>query len=282
LEFFIGCSGWSYTAWKGPFYPPNLESSEWLRYYSQKFDYVEIDSSFYKIPNQFMVKNWDRKTPDNFRFAAKFPKIITHDKHLVDVKEEVELFLKVMEPLREKTLALLIQLPPSMEIIPGLEGLRQLVPLLDSKFRYAVEVRHQSWFQDLAYNFFANNNLCMVWSQLAGIRTPPIVTTDFLYVRFIGDRSIDENNFGKIQKDRVLEMSKWARRVKRVEEEKKKENKELSLAMIAANNHYAGFGPGTANMFRKMIGLSEITWTHERNDIRTNDREQSRLTDFLE
>jgi uncharacterized protein YecE (DUF72 family) len=282
LEFFIGCSGWSYTAWKGPFYPPNLESSEWLRYYSQKFDYVEIDSSFYKIPNQFMVKNWDRKTPDNFRFAAKFPKIITHDKHLVDVKEEVELFLKVMEPLREKTLALLIQLPPSMEIIPGLDGLRQLVPLLDSKFRYAVEVRHQSWFQDLAYNFFANNNLCMVWSQLAGIRTPPIVTTDFLYVRFIGDRSIDENNFGKIQKDRVLEMSKLARRVKRVEEEKKKENKELSLAMIAANNHYAGFGPGTANMFRKMIGLSEITWTHERNDIRTNDREQSRLTDFLE
>ena len=251
-------------------------------YYSQKFDYVEIDSSFYKIPNQFMVKNWDRKTPDNFRFAAKFPKIITHDKHLVDVKEEVELFLKVMEPLREKTLALLIQLPPSMEIIPGLEGLRQLVPLLDSKFRYAVEVRHQSWFQDLAYNFFANNNLCMVWSQLAGICTPPIVTTDFLYVRFIGDRSIDENNFGKIQKDRVLEMSKWARRVKRVEEEKKKENKELSLAMIASNNHYAGFGPGTANMFRKMIGLSEITWTHERNDIRTNDREQSRLTDFLE
>jgi uncharacterized protein YecE (DUF72 family) len=258
LEFFIGCSGWSYTAWKGPFYPPNLESSEWLRYYSQIFDYVEIDSSFYKIPNQFMVKNWDRKTPDNFRFAAKFPKIITHDKHLVDVKEEVELFLKVMEPLREKTLALLIQLPPSMEIIP------------------------QSWFQDLAYNFFANNNLCMVWSQLAGIRTPPIVTTDFLYVRFIGDRSIDENNFGKIQKDRVLEMSKWARRVKRVEEEKKKENKELSLAMIAANNHYAGFGPGTANMFRKMIGLSEITWTDERNDIYTNDREQSRLTDFLE
>ena len=282
MEFFIGCSGWSYTAWKGPFYPPNLESSEWLRYYSQKFDYVEIDSSFYKIPNQFMVKNWDRKTPDNFRFAAKFPKIITHDKHLVDVKEEVELFLKVMESLQEKTLALLIQLPPSMEIIPGLEGLRQLVPLLDSKFRYAVEVRHQSWFQDLAYNFFANNNLCMVWSQLAGIRTPPIVTTDFLYVRFIGDRSIDENNFGKIQKDRVLEMSKWARRVKRVEEEKKKENKELSLAMIAANNHYAGFGPGTANMFRKMIGLSEITWTNERNDIRTNDREQSRLTDFLE
>ena len=96
-----------------------------------------------------------------------------------------------MEPLHEKTLALLIQLPPSLEIIPGLEGLRNLLPLLDDRFRYAVEVRNQSWFQDLTYNFFADNSICMVWSQLARIRTPPIVTSDFLYVRFIGDRSID-------------------------------------------------------------------------------------------
>jgi hypothetical protein len=66
------------------------------------------------------------------------------------------------------------------------------------------------WFQDLAYNFFANNDICMVWSQLARMSTPPIVTTDFLYVRFIGDRTIEEKDFGKIQKDRVLEMRRWA------------------------------------------------------------------------
>jgi uncharacterized protein YecE (DUF72 family) len=292
LKFYIGCSGWSYSAWKGPFYPPNLESSEWLKYYSQIFDYVEVDSSFYRIPNQFMVKNWFKKTPDNFRFTAKFPKVITHDKHLVDIDKEVEVFLNNIEPLHEKTLALLIQLPPSMEIMSGLEGLRQLVPLLDKGFRYAVEVRNLSWFQDLAYNFFADNNICMVWSQLAGMRTPPIVTTDFLYVRFIGDRSIDEKDFGKIQKDRVSEMRKWARRVKRVEKERGKEE-EISLAMIAANNHYAGFGPGTVNIFRKMVGLSEISWTYEgpqertdasnfRRFLNTHDREQSRLTDFLE
>ena len=128
MKFYIGCSGWSYSSWKGPFYPPNVESSEWLKYYSQVFDYVEIDSSFYRLPNQFMVKNWFSKTSDSFRFTAKFPKIITHDKHLVDIDKEVEVFLKNIEPLHEKTLALLIQLPPSMEIMPGLEGLRQLVP----------------------------------------------------------------------------------------------------------------------------------------------------------
>jgi uncharacterized protein YecE (DUF72 family) len=211
-----------------------------------------------------MVKNWAKRTPDNFRFTAKFPKVITHDKQLVDVEDDIDLFLNNMEPLQEKILALLIQLPPSLEILPGLEGLRNLVPFLDDRFRYAVEVRHHSWFQDLAYNFFADNNLCMVWSQLARIRTPPIVTSDFLYVRFIGDRSIDEKDLGSIQKDRVFEMNKWAEEIKKVETEKERGVKEVSLAMIAANNHYAGFGPGTANLFRKMVGLSELTWEDQR------------------
>ena len=208
-----------------------------------------------------MVKNWAKRTPDHFRFTAKFPKVITHDKYLVDVNEDVYTFQDNMEPLQEKTLALLIQLPPSMEIMPGLVGLKELLPYLDRSFRYAVEVRHPSWFQDLAYNFFANNDICMVWSQLARMSTPPIVTTDFLYVRFIGDRSIDEKDFGKIQKDRVIEMKQWADEIKKVESGNERgKRKDVSLAMIAANNHYAGFGPETANLFRKMVGLSELSW----------------------
>jgi uncharacterized protein YecE (DUF72 family) len=261
VQYRIGCSGWSYSAWLGPFYPSKLENADWLRYYSQVFDYVEIDSSFYRMPNKIMVKNWAKRIPDNFRFTAKFPKVITHDKHLVDVNEEVYTFLDYMEPLQEKTLALLIQLPPSMEIIPGLVGLKELLPYLDRSFRYAVEVRHPSWFQDLAYNFFTDNDICMAWSQLAHLRTPPIVTTDFLYVRFIGDRSIDEKDFGKIQKDRVLEMKRWANEIKKAETGKiRGRRKEVNLAMIAANNHYAGFGPRTANQFRNMVGLSELSW----------------------
>jgi uncharacterized protein YecE (DUF72 family) len=261
LQYYIGCSGWSYTSWKGPFYPSGLENSDWLRFYSQVFDYVEIDSSFYRTPSPFMVKNWVRRTPDNFRFTAKFPQVITHDKHLVDVEEEVELFLENIEPLEKKTLALLIQLPPSMEIMPGLESLRNLLPLLNNRFRYAVEVRHNSWFQDLAYNFFADNNICLVWSQLAKLRTPSIVTSDFIYVRFIGDRSINGKDFGRIQKDRILEMKEWADQIKKVDNGLGKgKGNEVSLAMIAANNHYAGFGPGTVNIFRNMVGQTELSW----------------------
>ena len=273
MQYHIGCSGWSYTSWQGPFYPSNIQNSAWLNYYSHVFDYVEIDSSFYRIPNVFTVKNWSKKTPLNFKFTTKFPRVITHDKRLKDIDQELEQFFKAIGPLSNKTLALLIQLPPSLQIFEGLEGLRELLPELDTRFRYAVEVRHTSWFQDLAYNFFSDNDICMVWSQLAEIQTPPIVTTDFLYLRFIGDRSIQEKDFGRIQIDRVLEMQKWADNIKRVEHEG------IKLAIIAANNHYAGFGPGTANVFRNMLGLSEAKW-EEKEEGQQQEQEQQEIHDL--
>ena len=94
----------------------------------------------------------------------------------------------------------------------------------------------------------------MVWSQLAELETPPILTTDFLYLRFIGDKSIHEKDFGRIQIDRVSDMQKWADSIKTVQDER------INLVIIAANNHYAGFGPGTVNIFRNMSGLSVNTF----------------------
>jgi uncharacterized protein YecE (DUF72 family) len=161
--------------------------------------------------------------------------------------------------------------------------LRDIIPESDKRFRYAVEVRDSSWFQDLAYSFFANNKqqYVYVWSQLADIRTPPIVTTDFIYIRFIGDRTIQERDFGKIQKDRVSEMKRWARFVKRARDE---EQDRLNLAIVAANNHYAGFGPGTVNTFRKMLDLSEVPWNDVEIPITGEDSssntKQTSLSDF--
>ena len=111
-----------------------------------------------------MVKNWAMKTPKNFKFTAKFPKVITHDKRMKEVDDELERFFDAMGPLENKKLALLIQLPPSIHIHQGLDRLRELVDKLDNRFRYAIEVRHPSWFQDLSYSFFANNGICLVWS----------------------------------------------------------------------------------------------------------------------
>jgi uncharacterized protein YecE (DUF72 family) len=262
LQYYVGCSGWSYSSWVGPFYPKGIENSKWLRYYSKVFNYVEIDSSFYRIPNEFMVKNWYKRTPENFRFTAKFPKVITHDKRLLNFDEDqLNSFFESISELKEKLLALLIQLPPSIDIVEGLDALRNILPYLDKGYRYAVEVRHRSWFQDLAYNFLANNNMCLVWSQLADIKTPPIVTSDFVYVRLIGDRSIHEKDFGTIQIDRIKEMKKVARNFKKDSDGGMVSGVKFSI--VAANNHYAGFGPGTVNIFRQLLGLEEVRWGEE-------------------
>jgi len=252
LEYYLGCSGWSYDGWKGSFYyPEDLDNKYWLSYYSKIFNFVEIDSTFYRIPSKFMVNNWDKRTPDNFRFAVKFPKVITHDKRLKDVGKDIERFYDVMEPLYDKILVFLIQLPPSLQIVEGLDLLKNLQYTLDPSFRYAIEVRHYSWFNELFYNYIKEKNYCLVWSQLDILITPPVVTTDFVYLRLIGDRSINEKDFGKINKDRTKEMEIWSK----ILEDDDRKVKDLNMAIIAANNHYAGFGPMTAKLFADLIKL---------------------------
>jgi uncharacterized protein YecE (DUF72 family) len=253
-KLYVGCSGWSYDGWLGHFYPSNIDRKDFLKYYSEVFDFVEIDSSFYNPPNIFMTKRWGSVTPDYFRFAAKFPRSITHEKRLADPEKELGYFFYVMSPLRPKLLALLLQLPPSLTAKEGLKKLEALIHMLSPDFRYAIEVRHNSWFDNKdVYQLLSENNICLAWSQLDTIQIPPELTSDFLYLRFIGDRSIDERDFGKIQKDRTKELKMWSDSLERVREKAK-------FAIVAANNHYAGFGPATANSFRKMVGLKEVVW----------------------
>ena len=201
-----------------------------------------------------MTKRWASITPDNFRFAAKFPRSITHEKRLADSDKELRYFLDMMRPLQRKLLALLIQLPPSLTAKEGMKKFQALIDRLDSNFRYALEVRHISWFgyKDF-YKLLSDNNICLAWSQLDTIQSPPELTTDFIYLRFIGDRSIDEKDFGKIQKDRFEELQNWSEEVIKLRDKAK-------FAIVAANNHYAGFGPATANSFRKIVGLKEVVW----------------------
>jgi uncharacterized protein YecE (DUF72 family) len=255
LQLYVGCSGWSYDAWLGHFYPANLEHKDFLKYYSQVFNFVEIDSSFYRPPNLFMTKRWVSMTPNDFRFAAKFPRSITHEKRLSSESEkELRYFFHVMRPLSGKLLALLMQLPPSLTAKEGLKKLEVLIHMLDPDFRYAIEVRNTSWFDNKDfYKLLSDNNICLAWSQLDTIQTRSELTSDFMYLRFIGDRSIDEKDFGRIQKNRFEELKRWAASIERMKEKAK-------FAVIAANNHYAGFGPATANSFRKMVGLKEVEW----------------------
>jgi uncharacterized protein YecE (DUF72 family) len=109
-----------------------------------------------------------------------------------------------MEPLYDKIFTFLIQLPSSLQIAEGLNLLKNLRYLLDPSFRYAIELRHTSWFNELFYNYLKEKNYCLVWSQQDTLITSPVLTSDFLYLTLIGDISIDERDFGKINnKDRT-------------------------------------------------------------------------------
>lgn len=159
----------------------------------------------------------------------------------------------MMKPLENKLLSLLIQLPPSLTKDEELPKLERLIPHLWKKYRYAIEIRHKSWFTREVYNFLKDNKICLAWSQLDAIQMPPELTTDYFYLRFIGDRSIDEKDFGKIQKDRIAEMEKWARVIRKV-------GKKVSIGIVPANNRYAGFRPATANEFRRTLVQPTANW----------------------
>jgi uncharacterized protein YecE (DUF72 family) len=170
---------------------------------------------------------------------------------------------------------LLIQLPPFLSEKRGFTSLQDMVQHLDKRFRYSLEVRHPSWFNDDVYKFLREHDMSLVWSIRDKLQSPSVITSDQIYIRFIGDRSISEKDFGKTVKDRRNEMLEYAKKVK----ETQNENSNISDILIAFNNHFAGFGPQSVNDFLKLMNMSEVDWKSEL-EIYKNKSGQSSLSDF--
>jgi len=221
-----------------------------------------VDSTFYNIPSRFVVKGWKDKTPDDFKFALKFPKVITHDNRLQDTSKYLYPFFYALEPLLDKTLILLIQLPPYLSEKKGFESLEGMVKRLDSRYRYALEVRESTWFNKKVYDFLKENKISLAWSVRDELKTPQIITSDQIYIRFIGDRSIDENDFGRIVKNRDKDVVEYVDNINKIQKGMMDGNKEHQI-IIAFNNHFAGFGPESANAFLKLVNEPEANWKKE-------------------
>jgi uncharacterized protein YecE (DUF72 family) len=281
MNFYLGCSGWSYEGWKGNFYPKNMESKDYLPYYSKFFKFVEVDSTYYHMPSRSTVRGWKDKTPEEFRFSLKFPKVITHEKKLDDVIKPLSILFYSLEPLVDKTLTLLIQLPPFLSEKKGLNPLQDMIRHLDKRFKYSLEVRHPSWFNDNVYDFLKENSISLVWSVRDELEPPPILTSNQLYIRFIGDRSIPDGDFGKIVKDRSKELLEYAKRIRELQNE---QDVNIRDVLIAFNNHFAGFGPQSVNDFLKLLDMPESAWKHELERQsgfeKQEGRFQSSLSDF--
>lgn len=243
----VGCSGWSYDDWRGPFYPTDAPPGEYLARYARVFDVVEVDSSFYRPPSPFLVRRWASETPDGFRFTLKLPRDVTH-RPTAESPEVLARFLESLEPLRsgEKLGPLVAQFPPSFHRTPGIDRLARLLEAIPPTFRVAVELRHRSWWTPETLRLLADRNVALVWAVYPQVTPPPVATTDFLYARFVGDRALER--FDRIQRDRRPEMEAMARRFR--------EEGASALEIYAlVNNHYMGFGPGTAQILREVLGL---------------------------
>ena len=211
----IGCTGWSYSGWSGTFYPKNVKSSDWLKYYSRIFDITEINSTFYRIPDQSITKRWHDDTPDSFRFTAKFPSIITHEKRLEKVNSDVFSFLAALTPLYQKISALILQLPPSLSFNEAKPRLENLFSALPDDLLYPIEGRHESWFSGEAIDYLKEKNYCLVWNEVFGVNNPMPITSNYLYVRLIGDRSILDSEFGKVTKSKDEIIKKMGKKTPR-------------------------------------------------------------------
>ena len=142
----------------------------------------------------------------------------------------------------------------------GFNPLQSMVRYLDKRFRYSLEVRHPSWFNDNVYNFLKENSISLVWSVRDELEPPTILTSDLLYIRFIGDRSISDVDFGKIVKDRSKELLEYAKRIRELQNEQDVNIRDI---LIAFNNHFAGFGPQSVNDFLRLLEMPESDWKHE-------------------
>jgi len=229
-----------------------MDPKQHLKFYSSIFDITEINSTFYRIPTHSMTEKWNKDTPDNFQFTAKLPKMITHEGRLKP-GPYLDQFLNSIKPLGKKMFALVIQLPPSLSFPEAEPHLSKMLKHLPDTYRYVVEGRHESWFSDQAYSFLSDHKVSLAWNEVSGVDNPAPVTSDLVYLRLIGDRSISEKEFGTVKIDRTDLVKKWADKLKQV-------SNQVSFGIMMANNHFEGFGPATANKLRLEMGLEQLVW----------------------
>src|SRR5205807_250216 len=150
-----------------------------------------------------LVERWKQVTPDNFLFCPKLPKDITHDTKLQEVEPTLSKFYSIIKRLGGKLGPVLIQLPPSIKTPLHSKLVEYLLARLDPRVRHAIEFRHRSWFDTPTYKLLSRHAVAMVWSVNVYIDSPPEITSDFIYLRFIGDRAL--TSFSRVQKDRTRE-----------------------------------------------------------------------------
>jgi len=238
-DFFIGTSGWTYDHWKGDFYPAGLAKSKWFDFYAQNFNSVEVNATFYRaFPDQTYL-NWKARAPQNFGYALKAPKIITHKKLLRGVEGEIQSFYRSASLLGDAFQMILLQVAPHQPYDPGL--LRETLMAFPDPDRVAVEFRHERW-----YNQEIEELLTSVGAVFCNVDSPVqkltgILTSQRAYLRLHGRQSWYASEYS--ENDLRL-MAKLIRGLT---------DRGAKQVFIFFNNDYECYAPANALFLQKLL-----------------------------
>jgi len=234
---YIGTSGWNYDHWKEIFYPKGFPASKWLEFYSQHFATVEINFSFYRQPERATFEKWARETPEDFTFAVKASRYLTHRKKLNDPEEPLERIIGNARGLGSKLGVVLYQLPPRRKV--NIPRLRQFLSLLPTDVRHTMEFRDPSWLCDEVFDLLTEHSVALCIMSAPDLPRVMKVTAPFVYARMHSGGADTEGNY----EEPMLEW--WAEQVTSF--------LESADVYVYFNNDYKGFALQNARVLEGMV-----------------------------
>lgn len=240
MIYHLGTSGWSYSDWKGRFYPEGVSQKKWLPFYAQHFSTVEINMTFYRYPKVETLKGWLDKVPEDFKFTLKANRQITHYKKIKGVKSDVRYFYILADSLKEKLGCILFQLPPSLTIDLGL--LEEFLSTLSQKYKNVIEFRHESWYAQEVYELLRSYKVtfCIVSSKK--VPNTIVETAETSYFRFHGLTGGYRYNYSD------EELKEWAEAIKKT---KAKE------CYVYFNNDYHAYAVSNCKKLSELLQKSD-------------------------
>jgi uncharacterized protein YecE (DUF72 family) len=201
----IGTSGWHYDSWRGPFYPPDLKPKDFLPFYVSRFATTELNNTFYRLPTTKALHAWRDSTPDDFLFAWKASRMITHLKRLKDVEENIAFVFERMNALGDKFGPVLFQLPPTLKAdAERRERLARCLGQLPKGRRFTFEFRDPSWYEGSILDLLRDHDVALCFSDHEAAPAPWAVTASFIYIRAHGTDGRYAGNYGNVA------LAEWA------------------------------------------------------------------------
>lgn len=237
LDWHIGCSGFYYRDWRGPFYPIDLPQRKWFEFYCGSFNTVELNGTFYRFPQLKTLQSWYQRCPTHFRFSVKAPRAITHYRKFNDCAGFLTSFYDTINNgLQEKLGPVLFQLPPGLSYSE--EKLEQILNSLNPYFKNVLEFRHTTWWRDDVYKALAEKHVIFCGQSYPGLPDEVIINTESIYYRFHGVPVLYRSPYSVEFMKNVVEVANCDERVKE--------------AWCYFNNDYDGVGAANA---KEMMGL---------------------------